>query len=103
MEKFFDEKISPFVFKYKYYILGFSAFWFIFTGFYATKMGPMTKAQDFIDPDHPIMKPIKLLTDEFGEKEDKGTPIYVYWGVSGINLEDSDRWDPLWVNSPTFD
>ena len=61
MERIFNDKISPFVFKFKYLILGFSAFWFILTAFYAVKMGPMTKAQDFIDPDHPIMKPIKLL------------------------------------------
>lgn len=66
-------------------------------------MGPMTKAEDFIDPDHPIMKPIKIITNEFGVKEATGTPIYVYWGVSGVDKADSDVWDPTWINSPIFD
>ena len=59
--------------KTKYFILGFSAFWFILTAYYAAKLGPMTKAQDFIDPDHPIMKPVQLIANEFGQKEEEGT------------------------------
>jgi len=44
IEKIFNDKISPCVMKTKYIILGFSAFWFIFTAYFAVKMGPMTKA-----------------------------------------------------------
>jgi len=44
IEKIFNDKISPCVMKTKYFILGFSAFWFILTAYYAAKLGPMTKA-----------------------------------------------------------
>lgn len=66
-------------------------------------MGPQTKEEDFIDPDHPIMKPIKIITKEFGEKEEQGATIRVFWGVKGVNTENDDMWDPEWINAPIFD
>jgi len=103
IEKFFDEKVNKVVHKGRYVIIGLALVWFVVTAIFAVKMGPMTKAEDFIDPDHPIMQPIKIITNEFGVKESAGTPISVYWGVSGINLADGDIWDPTWVNAPIFD
>lgn len=55
IETIFNDKINPFVFKARYVILFLSLVWFVITAVFATKMGPMTKAEDFIDPDHPIM------------------------------------------------
>lgn len=103
IERIFNDKINPFVFKARYVILFLSLVWFVVTAIFAVEMGPMTKAEDFIDPDHPIMQPIKIITNEFGVKESTGTPINVYWGVSGISKADGDVWDPTWVNTPIFD
>jgi len=103
IEKFFDEKVNKVVHKGRYVIIGLALVWFVVTAIFAVKMGPMTEAEDFIDPDHPIMQPIKIITNEFGVKESAGTPISVYWGVSGVNQADGDIWDPTWVNAPIFD
>lgn len=63
----------------------------------------MTKEEEFIDPDHPIMKPIKIIMNEFGEKEESGQYVEIFWGVKDINDEEDDQWDPNWINTPVFD
>jgi len=85
IEEVFNSKVNTCVFKARWVILAVSLIWFVVTAIFAVKMGPMTKEEEFIDPDHPIMKPIKIITEEFGEKQEQGTPINVYWGVGGID------------------
>jgi len=103
IERIFDTHINSCVSKFKWPIVVVSVAWFVVAAVFAAQVGPMTKPEEFISPDHPLMKPIKLITEEFGEKEAGGTAVSVYWGAAGVDDSEDDPWDPEWRNAPVFD
>ena len=44
--------------------------WFVYALNKARKIGPVTKEEEFIPKDHPIMIPINILNDNFTQSED---------------------------------
>lgn len=80
-----------------------SLIWFVVAIIFGSKIGPQTEQEEFIDADHPIMKPIKIIQTKFGASAETGQEAFVYFGVEGVDNSEEDQWDPMWNNKAIFD
>ena len=70
LDKFFRTYWNSGVKKMKYVIIISVFVWFVCALNKARKIGPVTKEEEFIPKDHPIMIPINILNDNFTQSED---------------------------------
>ena len=66
-------------------------------------MGPLTKAEEFVAADHPIMIPSNVMLFNFTKARDSNTDVFYYWGVKDINREGDSMWVPGFVGEVLLD
>ena len=69
----------------------------------ARKISPLTQREEFVDEDHPIMKTLRTMEDDFVTADNSAIRVAIFWGVKGINKDNTDRWDPSDLGEVIFD
>ena len=67
--------------------------WTIIAGYYASKLSPISKEENFLKEDHPLMQEQNDSFRDFGLMEFFKMDVSIYWGVKNIDKSDTSRWD----------
>lgn len=86
------------------YIIIFAFFiWAIIAGVYASQIGPLTEAEEFLPRDHKIIVTSNLLRDEFDGQGDEGLMVDIFWGVKDLDREGGSQWDASFIGKAILD
>lgn len=103
VEYFFRTKWNDFVFKWKTQIVAFVFIWTVVCSVFAFQIGPLTKAEEFVAPDHPLMLPQNLMLNNFTKTTDANADVFYYWGVKDINRKGDSMWVPDFIGEVILD
>jgi predicted RND superfamily exporter protein len=101
-EKFFRIYWNTGVKKMRWVIVVFTFAWFFFAANKARKIGPLTKNEEFIPMDHPIMIPINILNNNFTASDEDKQTVYFFFGIDDINYENTTLWNASYVGEPVM-
>lgn len=92
--KFFGEKFNGCIKKFKWIFIIVIGAWSIVSCVLATKLGPLTKEESFLPPEHWAEEYLDLATKGYNSgDQDLSLEMEIFWGVKGINKGDVDQWD----------
>ena len=96
MTRFFESKWNDGVFKARYIIVAVLFVVAIVGGIIASDIGPLTQAENYIDPDHPLIVLSEMVEENFSSTSSlkESLVIRVNWGVAGLDRSGVDKWDP---------
>ena len=77
--------------------------WFIFAAIKASKMGPLTKEEEFLPSSHPILKVAQIINNKFAEGGSTALNMVVHFGVKDIDQEETSRWKAADIGKAVFD
>jgi hypothetical protein len=102
---FFGSTWNNWVFKGRYVIVGVFTLWIGMSCFFAGKIGPLTKPEEFIPSDHPSIKSYQIMANNFTEQVAKSEMIKlkIIWGLKDIDRTGDNAWDPEFVGKLLFD
>lgn len=103
IEKFFDQKLNNFVYKFRIPIAILSVIWFVIATEQALLIGPQTKPEEFVDPESEIMISYTIMINDFDASENNKKSVNLFWGVKGIDRTGENQWDPIFVGVPEWD
>lgn len=68
----------------------------IAAGVIASGIGPLTKQEDYLPRDHPVIITQTLVEENFSSTSSlkEAIVIKLNWGVEGLNRENVGLWDP---------
>jgi len=95
MTRFFGGPFNLALFKLRYVVTAIGTLAGCFVIYYATKIGPLSKQEDFLPPNTPIVKLNNIINDEFAAIDSNKNQIKVkiFWGVKDLDKKDVGLWD----------
>jgi predicted RND superfamily exporter protein len=103
VEKFFGGPWNDNVKKFRFQIIVIFLIWTIFAIVKASKMGPLTKEEEFLPSDHPIMQSTVIITEKFPGGGATALNMVIHFGVKNIDKKGTSRWDAHDVGKAVFD
>ena len=104
MELFFRDQWAPLIFKGRYAIV------VVFMGILiagvalGAQLQPLSEQEQFLPDTHYTGRGLKWTDERFGlTAQDRTVEVTITWGVSGIDRDGTDVYDPLDKGTPIFD
>lgn len=70
LEKFFGNQWNDGVKMLKFPIIIITIIWLVVAGYFASKLGPLTEQEKFVDDSHPVQRPLTVLANDFNTRSD---------------------------------
>ena len=103
IEWFFGEIWSKWVNKGKYFILSLFLVWIGFNIYLTTQLEELSEQEKWVDDSHYIQKCLDYTDKFYKGPQDANVPIYITWGLTGLDQEGTDYWDPDDIGHPIWD
>ena len=105
IENFFGTSWNSMVKKLRFPILLLFAIWLTIAVIFASRIGPLTKEEEFIPKYHPNIRAWTIFGESFTAQEEKSKNISVSlaWGLQDIDREGENPWDPYFIGKIIFD
>lgn len=91
------------VYHLRYLIILAFFIWAIIAGVYASKIGPLTEAEEFLPKNHQLKVTSNILSDEFDGQGDDGLIVNIFWGVKDIDKQGGSQWDSFHIGKAILD
>lgn len=103
LEQFFGGVWNRMVFRCRYCIILLFIIWTVYAIDTALGFGPLTKREEYLPDDHPIIRSLVTIEDEFPAGENDGIQTFIYFGVKDIDKSEVSQWDPENLGEVEFD
>ena len=77
--------------------------WSIVAFSFALKLSPLTKEEEILDWNHPVMISNRILNDNYGTGGAVKLLVNIYWGVDSLNSSKAKKWDPEYIGEVIWD
>ena len=102
MEMFFSEDWDRHVKKFSIPIVVLFMIWTVISAIFASRLTPLSKEEEFLPADHQLSLITELVEDNYNGGL-INLAIDIYWGVKGINKDETNRWDPVYIGEVIWD
>ena len=104
IEKFFGNRWNTWMSKLKFFILPITLIWIGIALWRALSLESATEAIRRLPDDHWLVKLEDTLSDDFHRTaEAESLTVYLVWGISKLNRDGVDRWDPTDIGKIVYD
>lgn len=70
---------------------------------FALKLTPLTKEEEILDWNHPVMVSNRILNDNYGTGGAVKLLVNIYWGVDSLDNSKAKKWDPEYIGEVIWD
>lgn len=77
--------------------------WLVVAGYFASKLGPLTEQEKFVDDSHPVQRPLTVLAKDFNTRSDSKPTVQLFFGIKDIDRTDSSMWVSDFVGEAILD
>jgi len=106
IQSFFKDKLAPFILRGRNRIIIAIplAALITVTAIFSARLQPTSKAEQFLDDDHPIQKAITILTEEFPTtRDDRPSQVHFVWGLDSVTRNGVNQlFDPEAIGKAVF-
>lgn len=103
LEQFFGGPWNRCVFRCRYFIVLIFILWTCYAVDQARMISPLTEREKYVEDDHPIMRTLKTMEDDFITTSNSAIRVSIFWGVKDIKKGKVNRWDPADLGEVVFD
>lgn len=66
-------------------------------------MEPLSEQEEFIDPDHPLMRVFTKIGSEFPRAPDRKPEVNFMWGTATLDRTNTSFWNTTYKGEVVFD